>query len=256
MRWKFIGTTMKGTIHQNNGIKCQDRIDKYMSDQFACVAMADGAGSVSRAYDGAELAVKETTEILKKLGERLFSAENEEIASVLLSHLGKRFDDTSRLYNCRKGELASTLMFFACNGNRYVAGNIGDGMVGSIGSDGCSEIILNQEQGPYANYSFFLTDDDCMSHLRITKGEYDPDRVYFLLTDGSCDCLYNPSDATFAKALHKFAGWTRRYPFHDVWEAIIQNMHRLFPKRTSDDCALALLTTGIGRPDTSHEQSR
>ena len=85
---------------------------------------------------------------------------------------------------------------------------------------------------------------------------WDNATVYFLLTDGSCDCLYNPSDATFAKALHKFAGWTRRYPFHDVWEAIIQNMHRLFPKRTSDDCALALLTTGIGRPDPSHEQSR
>ena len=251
MYWKIVCATMNGTIHQKNGVRCQDRVRKHMSDGFACTTMADGAGSVSRASEGAELAVGGASGILVQLGPRLFTMTEEEVASVILSRLHEKIDEACLRHNCRRGDFATTLLFFATDGRRYVAGNLGDGLVGSIGSDGSSETISGQERGPYSNYSFFLTDDDCMEHFRITSGDYDPGRVYFLMTDGSCDCLCLPREGTFARALHEFARWTREYPVHAVREAVLQNMHRLFPLRTNDDCALALMMGQQGaRTDT------
>jgi hypothetical protein len=35
----------------------------------------------------------------------------------------------------------------------------------------------------------------------------------------------------------------KNYPHYSVKKALIQTMFKLFPKRTDDDCAIALITT-------------
>lgn len=244
MRWNIVCATMAGTNHQSNGINCQDQVFQLpVKDKYICITMADGAGSMKNASHGSDLAVKEAKNILEKTGQDIFSMTEQQISELLLGHLTIKIQEACQQLNCRKNDLASTLLFFVCNGEKFVAGNIGDGLVGCIASNEEEEIILDQERGRFINYSFFITDNDCQQHMRIAIGDYDPTKVYFLLTDGSCDCLYETSNHTYANALHIFAQWMRKYPFYSVKKALHQTMHKVFPKRTDDDCAIALITT-------------
>ena len=66
------------------------------------------------------------------------------------------------------------------------------------------------------------------------------------MTDGSCECLYNPHTKDYAKALPVFCGWARTYPREAVNEALFGSMNKLFRERTADDCALVLITESSG----------
>jgi len=112
-------------------------------------------------------------------------------------------------------------------------------------------VILGQEHSKYVNESFFITDPNCEEKLRVFIGSYDPDSTYFLLTDGSCECLLNDRDGTYAPALHTFTKWMWKYPHHAVSKAIGQKMYSLFPKRTDDDCAIALIN--LPNPSSNDE---
>ncbi len=242
MKWNIVSVAMKGTTHMQNGEKCQDYIGRSLSNDFAYITLADGAGAVKYATEGAVTAAEETKRQLETLGESLFSMDVGEIRGWLLTNLREKFMEECRNRQCTMKDLSTTLAFFATNGREYVAANIGDGLVGRIATDGQQEVILDQDQGAFVNECHFITDTDCEQSLHIKKGRHEPGSVYFLLSDGSCECLYNDRKKTFSPALHVFSDWMWRFSHHAVSKAIITKMSQLFPLRTDDDCAITLLS--------------
>ena len=99
---------------------------------------------------------------------------------------------------------------FISNGERYIIGNLGDGLLGSMDSEGKSEVLSLPEHGKYANQSFFVTHKNSKDHLRIHKGRYESHKVYFMMTDGSAECLYNFNLKSFANILKVFCEWIIR----------------------------------------------
>ena len=240
---------MTGTTHLQNKEKCQDIIWQSVSNHFTCVTMADGAGSAPFATEGATIAVEASKRWLEQERQSLFDMDADTIKTNIIAHLWEEFGEACQEKKCDMTDLSTTLLFLATDGRKLVAANIGDGLVGRIGNDGQQEIILGQDHGKYVNESFFITDPKCEEKLRVFIGPYDPDSTYFLLTDGSCDCLYNDAEKTFAQALHIFTKWMWKYPHQAVSKAIGQKMYELFPKRTDDDCAIALVN--LPKPSTA-----
>ena len=256
MKWNIANAAIGGTTHKQNGERCQDFARKAWTKDFACITMADGAGTASHAVDGASVTAEETKRLLKRLGESLFYMDEAEIRQQLLSHLRERLKAECLERGCAMVDLSTTLIFFATDGKRYAAANIGDGMVGRIGPDGQQEIILAQDLGAFVNECHFITDSDSERHIHVARGDYDPESVYLSLTDGSCECLFNDHDNTFAPALHIFAQWMRKYPQDEVTKALHMKMRQLFPRRTDDDSAIALLTMLGGSDAKSARQNR
>ena len=91
------------------------------------------------------------------------------------------------------------------------------------------------------NQSYFITHKNAQEHFRIGMGPYKDNMIYFLMTDGTAECLYNFKHETFSKALTTYCNWTVKYNPYDVNNYLKISMIRLFPQKTNDDCALAMI---------------
>ena len=239
MKWKVARATMTGRTHQLTNTKCQDFICQQPSDDFICVVATDGSGSAIYSLDGAHFVAEETRDILFERGDTLFELDDDEIRHVILQNIEEKLRKMADEKRCSVDEFASTLSFFASNGEDFIVGNLGDGLIGYKDSIGDFCTLLNQERGKYANVSSFVTGDK--SHLRIKRGRFNTSHIYFIMTDGAVECLYNKRTKSYANALAVYCGLLDKYEHMQINNALTTSMYKLFPSRTNDDCALAII---------------
>lgn len=241
--YNILKIKMTGTAHREEKMECQDAVANRANGNFACMVAADGAGHARYGKQGAELVTNETLNLLARFDSAFIDMQPEDIRSLLQNNLlGKLKSEAQRL-QCPLYELASTLLFMATDGQRFVGGNMGDGMLGYVDNKNQGIMLIGQERGMYVNQSWFVTSSDGFDHLRIVKGSFDPSAVYFVMTDGSVDCLYNQREGTFAPMLKTFCDWMRRFGYEQIHTYVSTAMYKYFPMNTNDDCALGLLTT-------------
>lgn len=237
MKWKIASQTIKGKGRE----VCQDYVVQAPIADFVCVVAADGAGSARYAREGAEAVTKKMRELLLEHRNDIFNYSDQEIKDKLLETLRAFLAEKAVSEGAEMNDYMSTLMFFVSDGEKYIAGNLGDGMIGCLDENGQGSVIAFPEKGKFVNVSYFVTQEDSASHLRLERGPYDVNKVYFLMTDGSTDCLYNFKDGSFGRILNVFSDWIRKYPPHYVSANLRTAMMQLFRQKTLDDCALALL---------------
>ena len=241
--YNILKIKMTGTAHLNEEIDCQDAVANRANGNFACMVGADGAGHARYGKEGAELVANETLTLMTRFGTSFVDMQPADITALLRNNLLEKLNTEVQRLQCPLSDLASTLLFMATDGQRFVAGNLGDGMLGYTDRNDEAIMLIGQERGMYANMSWFVTSSDGFDHLRITKGSFDPEAVYFLMTDGTVDCLYNQHKGTFAPMLKTFCNWMRRFGYEQIHPYVNTAMHKYFPLNTTDDCALGLLTT-------------
>lgn len=232
---------MQGISHQKTETPCQDYICQQPSDNFVCVVAADGAGAAKYSKDGAKIVAEGARDILFTRENTLFELSDDDIRHVVLQNLNEKLQKEAQKLGCSVHEFACTLLFFVSNGEKYIAGNLGDGIIGHKNSSGECLTLLGQERGIYANISYFVTGNNNRKHLRIKRGHFDPFSVYFLMTDGTAECLYNKRNNSYANALKVYCGLMDKYEHMKISHALTTSMYRLFPSNTDDDCALALI---------------
>ena len=237
MFWKISSSCIPG----HNKKVGQDYIFLRPDGDYVFVVGADGAGYARYANEGAKFVSKEMRDLLTMHKADIFSYSDHEIKENLLDVLRQKIEQKAIENNARMDDYMSTLMFFVSDGRQYIAANLGDGMIGCMDSDGNGTVISSPEKGKYVNQSYFVTQPDSYEHLRIERGTYDPEKVYFLMTDGSAECLYDNRNRSFARIMSVFCDWIRKYEPHPVSDNLKTAMMKLFPQVTSDDCALALI---------------
>ena len=138
-------------------------------------------------------------------------------------------------------ELSSTLLFVAIKGKRFIAGHIGDGVIGVINKDGSTKVLSHPQNGEAANQTYFTTTFFKKERLRLYKGNIKNIDGFILFSDGVEDSLYHKQTKTLATSVFSMCSWLKTYNSFDVSMALYKNLNDIIRKKTIDDCSIALI---------------
>ena len=241
MIWKVVKAEITGSSHKKNGTPCQDVTNKLVTENSCTIVLADGAGSASLSELGAELTCKSILRTCHKDFDELFDMDSMLAKTKIIHSIRTRLGIKAKKHNKNKQELASTLLFVSIKKNKFIAGHIGDGIIGIIDEKGEAIVLSEPENGEFANTTYFTTSENYRYHLRLYRGEIDNNyNSFFMMSDGAADCLYHKKQKIFAPAIRSFSNWIEKFDEESVNQALLENMTKMFPKHTTDDCSFIM----------------
>lgn len=213
---------------------------------MACVALADGAGSRPRSEIGAEAVVRTTLRMLSSQFDVIYEmcVDAEESAR---HHIHGRLLESLRhaasRHDCDVRALASTLLFVAHKGNRFLAGHIGDGLIARIDEAGTPHTLSPPDNGEFANTTVFVTDPTAVERFRLFHGGPEQSTAgYVVMSDGCAESLYDKRTGKPALAISKLLSWNQELSRKKMDGILAANLEQTFSKKSADDCSLALLS--------------
>jgi len=241
---RIVGASTIGTSHIENGKPCQDKFFSKKIKNVGTISLADGAGSCSKSDIGAEICTRYIVNFLCNNFDKTFLQSDLEISEEILKGVRKSLQNMSDELNAPLKDFSSTLLFVAVKGNKFLAGHIGDGAIGSFDESGC-QIFSPPDNGEFANQTFFITMGDAKDHLRIYKGNLNSTLGFILMSDGSYESLFDIQKKELTEANLTFFSWLvdKKNPIETIEKSLEDTLANQFTKRTSDDCSLILLST-------------
>jgi hypothetical protein len=187
--WRVCGASVQGTSHRDDEIPCQDAHGyRVLTDGTLIVVVADGAGSASysqygssRAVSGAlpslslRLAANRPRDDDEASWERLFRESFADARASLISY--------AVVNQLEPRSLATTLVCAVVTESLLIVGQIGDGTIVAETTEGTLLTVSQPVRGEYANETHFLSQEDALDQLRITRGPASPTAIV-LMTDG------------------------------------------------------------------------
>ncbi len=239
-KWKIAGTEVKGKKHIKANKPCQDKIYSINNKKTSFIALADGAGSVEHSHIGASLTTIVTGKILENMFDKLFHLNEYEISKVIMANLNRLLIDKANEIKTTTKQLSSTLLFVALSRGRYIAGHLGDGVIGKLIGDKIA-VMSHPDNGEYANQTYFTTSDDAINHIRIYKGFLIDETGFILMSDGSAECLYDRKNKVLSEVSRQMLEWLDTNTEQEVESALLDNVKSFFLSKTSDDCSLNMM---------------
>lgn len=234
-----------GRSHVLSEMPCQDYAAARTQHDFACIALADGAGSKSHSAHGARAVVKAAMRALVDRFEAIWAMSQHEpsqASAELIAHCRHALDRQAIKLRCDVSELASTLLFVAHSKGRFLAGHIGDGCVIHQREDGEIAVLSHPENGEYTNTTFFMTDKTVDRHFRLYSGECGQGSGFVIMSDGTAESLYRRADKSPATAaVRKIIAWCGTTSPKTMREALAGNLEHSFATKTTDDCSIGVI---------------
>lgn len=238
--WKYATASVRGRSHVKQNLPCQDRLRVILEDGIAVCALSDGAGSYLYPEIGAETVTNILCNTMKSDFNILIDRDDKQIKDHILYTLRHHLFCTSYVMDTDIREYASTLLFVAIREDNYIAGHIGDGVIGVL-RDGNIGVLSHPENGEFHNITYFITDPTAHEHLRIQKGKLKDTTGFILMSDGISDSLYLNTDRVLAEAASQMLNWLDANDPQIVRKALEDNIKNVFQKHSTDDCSIILL---------------
>lgn len=213
---------------------------------MAAAALADGAGSRARSELGAEAVVRASLRLLTGQFDELYEMCCRDIVEArrhIHDHLMRVLQKQATRHACDVDELASTVLFVAHKGNRFIAGHLGDGVIVQVDGNGTVSTLSHPENGEYANTTVFVTDSSAAEKIRLYHG-HSPQRLagFALMSDGCAESLYDKRSGAPAAAISKLVEWNGDLSRKKMVGVLNSNMQQAFSRKTADDCSLAVIS--------------
>ncbi|MFN8303560.1 MAG: PP2C family serine/threonine-protein phosphatase [Saprospiraceae bacterium] len=240
MKWKIAGSSVIGLSHIKNNIPCQDHISILDNDDCFCISLADGAGSAKFAELGASIVTSKTCELILQYFDKFFLDEAKEVREKIIHVLRTNLGMQAKVKEAVKRDFASTLLFVAVKGENFIAGHIGDGIIGYV--KGNELITLSPpENGEYINETYFVTSNNYQRNLRLFKGEVQNINGFVLMSDGTCESLFDKANRSLAPVVKEIIEWLDENSIEVVTNALKSNLEEVIRNKTLDDCSLAIM---------------
>ena len=238
--WKVAGTYVKGISHERQNKDCHDRYSfKYYSNAIS-ISLADGAGSALKPEVGAGIATKQVNKTLTQEFDYIFASEANHASHKITHAIRTAFGIYAKKYGCSLKDLATTLLFACVKDDRFIAGHIGDGILACL-RNGELIVLSPPENGEFVNETFFITSSSYKTKFRLFKGNLDKIEGFVLMTDGTCESLFDKKEKQIAPIVLTLFDWLDNYPMHEVDSALKANFENLIKRKTTDDCSIGLL---------------
>jgi len=186
--WKVIRSSEVGTSHIGSDKPCQDScfagvFQGYDAHDYLVCVVSDGAGSAIRGGDGAELACEVIARNVEaSLNEISFNPFTELSAHTWVKNVQSTIAQTALSYGLTSRDYACTLLGAVIGSTSAIFFQVGDG--GIVVSNGWAQgVVFWPDSGPYANMTYFVTDDDGLEHLHVSVANSRIDEVA-LFSDG------------------------------------------------------------------------
>lgn len=236
--FKTAGAHVAGRSHERNNTVCQDRTYELVAGGFGGVALADGAGSYPSSHLGAAYITEKILYYIKSRFAYLQRLKNPQ--KHLLNFLEVSIHNAAREYNMAPEELSSTLLFAVAKNGRYLAGHIGDGVIGVL-KDGTVQTLSEPHTGEASNQTYFVTTFGYPQRLRIYRGTFETLEGFILFSDGVEASMYRKHTRQIAPAAATVIQWLHHNNPSDVSTALLTNLNQIIKQKTHDDCSIALL---------------
>lgn len=189
MPWRVYGASAIGKGHIDGGLPCQDAFGNASGSERLVAVVCDGAGSASNSDIGAKACADVVCSFLATGAGDLATACEPFVIEQAVETARAQIDRRALELALPARELACTLVGAVLFGQGGCLFHIGDGMAVVELADGTSVLSL-PENGEYANETYFVTNDDWRTHLRITpfSGQI---RCLALLSDGAMPFVIN-----------------------------------------------------------------
>jgi len=240
---RTAGVFVQGSSHINKNAPCQDRTNSKTLNNVTVISLADGAGSCSKSEIGAEISTEFVVDYLCNNFDDLIDEKDEIISKVILEGIVDHLNEKATELEITVNDFASTLLFVGVKGDQYLAGHIGDGLIGYF-EENETKVLSIPENGEHSNETFFTTTKNALKHFRIYKNNLDNILGFILMSDGSYESLINKSTIEPTKANWDIFSWLldKNNSKEKIEEALKSNIENLFRKKTADDCSLNLLS--------------
>jgi hypothetical protein len=239
-RWMTVAAAVAGLSHEKRGQPCQDAVYALQENNVTVVALADGAGSVRYARQGAECATRCAGDWIGRNFDTLWDMESSAAATAIVGQALERLGPLTQELSAEIRELASTLAFVAVKQGRFIAGNLGDGVIGCE-RQGQLEVLCHPQRGEFANQTYFLTSNQAARCFALTKGDCRNISAFSLMSDGTADAFYQRRDKMLSRGVQQVSRWLEHYPVSQIARQLEKNLREQVRIRTDDDCSLAVL---------------
>ena len=169
--WRAVAVSEAGGDHLRTGVPCQDASRLHVEPNVLIACVADGAGSARYSDEGSRAAVEAFVEASADLLHREYDPER---------LIRDAFREARRAITDIAGgesrEFATTLLGLVATKNRVAAGQVGDGATIIDG-----EVALDSHTGEYANETSFLTEDEVVPNVYVSKKKV---KRVAIITDG------------------------------------------------------------------------
>ncbi len=250
--WHAIGASVHGVSHARTETPCQDYFaTRVLSADALVVGVADGAGSVALAREGANLVVEGALRAVAALWSRYRPASRKawrELMTTAFTVAQKVVALHASKTGAQPADYAATLALVIVTPELVVCGLIGDCAVVIATDDGQLHSLCKPQRGAYANSTYFATHHRLAARLDIQLWEQ-PVRHVALLSDGllslAMNIERNQPHAPFFTPLFAFAASAAQDAAADG--RAVQDLTALLDservnQRTHDDKTLVLLT--------------
>jgi len=237
------GAVAKGKSHLKSGKPCQDSFYSVKKKNLMVVSLADGAGSSAQSEIGSDVCTKCIANLLLLNFNKIYKKEKVDIANELVKSLKEELNNKASELNISIQDLSTTLLFVAINNNKFVAGHIGDGLIGSFHNDGV-KVFSSPENGEHGNETFFISQKNAIDHFRIYKGNLKSIKGFILMSDGSYDSLYDKKTNSLTEANNKFFSWVAdaNNAKSEIEDGLTKILEDKFTLKTTDDCSIVLIS--------------
>jgi hypothetical protein len=198
--WRVLGASVPGSGHLAAQHGCDDaHAFRQHADGTVVLVVADGAGSASRAAEGAACAVQvvldacgvafaadpapATDDAWERLLDRTLGAGHQALVALAAADRGAQAPEQQRTADVMR-ELATTLLLAVVTADWLAVAQIGDGVIVVQDSRGHQQALTWPEHGEYINQTSFLSDEDYLEHVQYRVVEAAEVRGIALLTDG------------------------------------------------------------------------
>jgi hypothetical protein len=205
-------------------------------------------GSARHAAIGAQVASSTVFNLLWNNKERFICQSPQlvvdEIVDSALTQLQRAAEETKT----EIGQLACTLAFvMAIPGKstvRYLAGNLGDGLI-VMRQKANMSALLKPERGEFANQSFFLTSRNAKQRLRVVSGVVVSNQIpgWLVCSDGATEQFFDRRSKNIAPAAFGLLEDLRTEKTKDVQDFLHGFICDTVQPRSADDCSIGLLQT-------------
>jgi len=239
-RWELAGAAVQGGWHVRKNIPCQDCYALIRKGEVACITLADGAGSRDFSDLGSEVVVRKTRDFLVENFDALWNIPRPRLKRIIMEELRGELEKTAKAYDFPLGELASTLLFAATSGQKYIAGQLGDGVLACRKGEEM-DIIFTPDQGEYFGSTYFTTMENASDRLRVARGYLGDITGFMLMTDGTAESLYNRKKKKLAPGARKIMDWLKTRHPGERDGVLEKTLKEVIQPRALDDCGLVLM---------------